>query len=241
MNKLEIVNNALLSIGEDVIASLADDNEPAARIVNHLYDQSRKVVLSSADWPFVTVQEKLKEHRLTKWDAETDEVVQIEYNKDYQYVFDLPEKYLYIEKIFVGNINEALDENGHSVRSSISHNYLILQPSKDWDIKYVEQVEAPAIVSRFKDNLVVEYIKDIDKSCLYSDLFSEALSLFLAYKLCMPIKKDPGATRAAYQVYETFMQQAEQRMLNEMRHEVPNFVPDMIKARDGRKDYKRHR
>lgn len=241
MNKLEIVNNALLSIGEDTIESLAEDNEPAARIVNKLYDQCRKVVLSSADWPFVTVQEKLKEERLTKWDSEKDEVVQIEYNQDYPYVFSLPEKYLYIEKIFVGNINEALDENGYSIRPAITHNYAFLQPTKDWDIKYVQQLECPAIVSRFKDNLVVEYVKDLDKTCLYSDLFSEALSLFLAYKLCMPIKKDPSSARAAYQAYETFMQKAEQRMLNEMHHQVPNFVPDMVKARDGRKDYKRHR
>lgn len=241
MNKTEIVNNALLSIGEDVITDINNENEPAARIAKALYDQSRKVVLSSADWPFVTVQEQLHEHKITKYDAENDEVINIEYNQEYPYVFDLPEKYLYIEKIFIGNINQPLDEEGYSLRPSISHNYSFLQPSKDWDIKYVQQIETPAIVCKYKDNLVVEYIKDMDNSCLYTDLFSEALSMFLAYKLCMPIKKDPSAAKNAYQAYELFMQNAEQRMLNEMRHQVPNFVPDMVKARSGSKDYKKHR
>ena len=89
--------------------------------------------------------------------------------------------------------------------------------------------------------ILVEYVKDLDASNLYSDLFNEALSLFLAYKLTMPIKKDPNATRQAYQLYETFMQKAEQRMLNEMRDTVPNFVPDMVRARGDYYDYKHHK
>lgn len=241
MNKQDIINNALLSIGEDTISDLESSNEPVAKVVKQLYDQSRKVVLSSADWPFVTVQENLKPYRLTKWDSEKDSVVNIEYNKDYPYVFYLPEKYLYIERLFIGKINEELDSNGYSTHSKIAHNYINLQPSKDWDIKYIQQLECPAIVSKHKDNIVVEYIKDLDNTCMYSDLFIEAMVLFLAYKLCMPIKKDPASAKAAYQNYEIFMQKAEQRMLNELRDQVPNFVPDMIKARSGCNDYKRHR
>lgn len=241
MNKLEIVNNALLSIGEDVITDLNSDNEPAAKIVKHLFDQCRKMVLSAADWPFVTVQEKLIERKIQVPDPETNQPKEVEYNSDFPYVFDLPCGYLYIERIFIGKINQPFNEEGYSNRSKIAHNYITLQPTKDWDIKLIPQFGNKAIVSKYRDNLVVEYIKDVDCSALYSDMFNEALSLFLAYKLSMPIKKDPNATRQAYQAYELFLQKAQEKMLNEMRDTVPNFVPDMVRARGDFFDYKKRR
>lgn len=238
MNKTEIINNALLSIGEDTITDINSDNEPAAKVVKNMYDQCRKVVLSSADWPFVMVQEKLVRKPINQVDPETGETIEVEYNKDFPYVFALPKGYLYIERLFIGKLNEKLAEDGYSTRNKIAHNYIQLQPTKDWDIKYVEQLNSTCIVSKFRDDILVEYVKDLDASNLYSDLFNEALSLFLAYKLCMPIKKDPNATKQAYQLYETFMQKAEQRMLNEMRDTVPNFVPDMVRVRGDYYDYK---
>ena len=241
MNKTEIINNALLSIGEDTITDINSDNEPAAKIVRKLYDQCRKVVLSSADWPFVTAQEPLLQRPLNVIDEETNRTVEVEYNKDYPYVFALPAGYLYIERLFIGKINQKLDESGYSSRNKIAHNYIDLKPTKDWDIKYIPQLQADCIVCKYKDNILVEYVKDLDASNLFSDLFAEALSLFLAYKLSMPIKKDLNATRAAYQMYENFMQKAEERMLNEMRNEVPDFVPEMVRARGDYYDYKRHK
>lgn len=238
MNKTEIINNALLSIGEDTITDINSDNEPAAKVVKNMYDQCRKVVLSSADWPFVMVQEKLVRKPINQLDPEMNQMVEVEYNKDFPYVFALPKGYLYIERLFIGKLNEKLAEDGYSTRNKIAHNYIQLQPTKDWDIKYIEQLNSTCIVSKFRDDILVEYVKDLDASNLYSDLFNEALSLFLAYKLCMPIKKDQNATRQAYQLYETFMQKAEQRMLNEMRDTVPNFVPDMVRARGDYYDYK---
>ena len=241
MNKTEIINNALLSIGEDVITDINSDNEPAAKIAKGLYDQCRKVVLSSADWPFVMAQEKLIQRPLNVVDQETGNLIEIEYNKDYPYVFALPSKYLYIERLFIGKINEPMAEDGYSTRNRIAHNYKDLKPTKDWDIKYIEQLNCDAIVCKFKDNIMVELVKDLDASNLYSDLFCEALSLFLAYKMSMPIKKDAQATRLAYQMYENFMQKAQERMLNEMRNEVPDFVPEMVKARGDYYDYKHHK
>lgn len=238
MNKTEIINNALLSIGEDTITDIDSVNEPAAKVVKNMYDQCRKVVLSSADWPFVMVQEKLIKKAINKVDPDTGAIVEVEYNKDYPYVFALPTGYLYIERLFIGKINETMGEDGYSTRNKIAHNYINLQPTKDWDIKFVPELNSNCIVSKFKDNLLVEYVKDMDTSNLFSDLFNEALTLFLAYKLCMPIKKDVNASRAAYQLYETFMQKAEQRMLNEMRDTVPNFVPEMVRARGDYYDYK---
>lgn len=238
MNKTEIINNALLSIGEDTITDINSDNEPAAKVVKNMYDQCRKVVLSSADWPFVMVQEKLVRKPINKIDPETNQLVEVEYNKDFPYVFALPAAHLYIERIFIGNIKEKMGEDGYSTRNKIAHNYHLLQPTKDWDIKFIPELNGTAIVSKFKDDLVVEYVKDLDTSNIYSDLFNEALTLFLAYKLSMPIKKDANAARQAYQLYEVFMQKAEQRMLNEMRDTVPNFVPDMVRARGDYYDYK---
>ena len=241
MDKTQIINNALLSIGEDIITDIDSANEPAAKVAKSLYDQSRKVVLSSADWPFVTVQEKLVQRPLKVIDNQTQQQVEIEYNADYPYVFALPANYLYVERIFEGQINKQLSEDGYSTRNRIAHNYLDLKPTKDWDIKYIPQLNCKCIVSKFKDNLVVEYVKDLDASNLYTDLFAEALSLFLAYKMSMPIKKDPKATQLAYQMYENFMQKAQERMLNEMRNEVPNFVPEMVKVRGDYYDKRYHK
>ena len=241
MDKTQIINNALLSIGEDTITDIDSANEPAAKIAKSLYDQSRKIVLSSTDWPFVTMQEKLVQLSLEAVDSDTNETIEIEYNKDYPYVFAIPSNYLFIERLFIGKINEPLTEDGYSNRSRIAHNYKDLKPTRDWDIKYIPQLNTRAIVCKFKDNVSIEYVKDIDSSNLYTDLFSEALSLFLAYKLSMPIKKDPKAAQLAYQMYEQFLQKAQEHMLNEMRNEVPNFVPEMIKARGDYYDYKHHK
>lgn len=241
MDKTQIINNALLSIGEDIITDIDSANEPAAKIAKTLYDQSRKVVLSSADWPFVFVQEKLVQRPLKVIDNQSQQQVEIEYNADYPYVFALPANYLYIERIFIGQINKPLNSEGYSNRSAIAHNYFDLKPTKDWDIKYVPQLNTKAIVCKSKDNLIIEYVKDLDASNLYTDLFSEALSLFLAYKMSMPIKKDPKSAQLAYQMYENFMQKAQERMLNEMRNEVPDFVPEMVKARGDYYDKRYHK
>jgi hypothetical protein len=241
MNKTEIINNALLSIGEDAISDIDSSNEPSAKVVKQLYEQCRKVVLSSADWPFVMTQERLIQTPINEIDPETNVLHEVEYNKDFPYVFAIPNNCLFVERLFIGKINERLNEEGYTVGNNIKHNYKPLFPTEHWSIQNIPQLKKNAIVCKYKDDVIIEYVKDLDETYVYSDLFAEALSLYLAYKLCMPVKKDLNSTKQAYQMYEVFMQKAEQRMLNEIKDKVTDFVPEMVRSRGDYYDYKRYK
>ena len=59
--------------------------------------------MKEVDWPFIATQKKLTQNTLTK--TEEGETVEIEFNKDYPFVFDIPNDCVSIEKLFIGELN----------------------------------------------------------------------------------------------------------------------------------------
>lgn len=227
LNKTDIINNALLNIGEDTISDVESNESFPAEICRRFYDVSKRIVFKAVEWPFARTELRLQRFSLSK--ATSDgEVKEISYNDKFPYVYALPENYIFIEDLFTGIINREFDDENYI------HNrqhYKRLEPSKDWDIRYIPSIGKKAIVCNQKNNVNAIYTIDMLDSSLYEDLFAEALSLYLSYKICIPITKNREAAINHLKIYNSFMEETKAKLLNEVVHKSPDFVPDMIKAR----------
>lgn len=229
ITKTDIINNALLSIGEDTISDIDSNESFPTEICKRFYDISRKIVLKATDWPFARTETHLK--RLSLNEATQDGgTKEISYNNKFPYVYALPENYIFIEDLFEGERNKEEEYIQKHFDSNFPH-YKKLIPSKDWDIRYIPEIGQRVIVCNRKEYVNAIYTYDIIDSSVYEDLFSEAVALYLAYKICTPITKDRDLAIKHLQMFNSFMEEVKARLLNEVVHKSPDFVPDMIKAR----------
>lgn len=238
INKTEIFNMALSNIGEHTITnSDASSTEKASVICNRYYDICLKMLMKEVDWPFVTTQAKLTRSALTKTvDSDT---VNIEFNKDFPFVFDIPSDCINIERIFIGKINEELDENFN--RTSIRKHYKELKKGVEWKIYYVPQKDAPKIVCKEKEDVNIEYTKFVEDVTDYQPYFVDALCWLLSSRIAMPITKDPQKVSMCLQMYQESLKNAKLLILNEQGTDDKSFIPNSIKARIGVKDTKYYR
>ena len=83
--------------------------------------------MKEVDWPFIATQKKLTQNTLTK--TEEGETVEIEFNKDYPFVFDIPNDCVSIEKLFIGELNAVFDSKvgnrAYPSRNFINYLYVL--------------------------------------------------------------------------------------------------------------------
>lgn len=229
MNKTDIINNALLNIGEEPITDIENSEEVSADICRRMYEPSRRVVFKSADWPFARSEAKL-ERLAINLHNEDETVSELSYNNKFPYIYAIPLDCMYIENLFLGKIRQKQENEYYPISKK---HYKTIVSSKDWDLRYIHELKRNAIVCRFKDDVNAIYTTDIIDNSIYDDLFAEALSLYLSYKICVPITKSRENAINHLQIYNTFISEARTRLLNEVVNKTPNFIPDMIKARGG--------
>lgn len=126
ITETQVANSALLKLGSDTIASLAEDTKPG-RMVNALFDLLRDEMLRSHPWNFATTRLELEPSE----DAPDFE---------FTYKFDLPDECLRLLKIY--NNTARYQVEGHS----------ILSDSDLMDITYIQVMDDPT----FWDSLFLE-------------------------------------------------------------------------------------
>ncbi len=237
INKTDIFNIALSNIGEHTInSSDTSSTEKASIICNRYYDVCLKMLMKEVDWPFVTTQAKLVRNTLTK--TEDGETIEIKFNEDFPFIFDIPNDCISVEKIFIGKINEELGEQN---RASIFKHYRELKKGVEWKFYYVPQKTSPKIACKEKEDVNIEYTKFVEDVTDYQPYFTDALCWLLASRIAMPITKDPQKVSMCLQMYQETLKNAKMLILNEEGTNDKSFVPNSIKARMGYKDFKNYK
>ena len=237
INKTDIFNIALSNLGEHTISdSSTSSTEKASVICNRYYDLCLKTIMKEVDWPFIATQKKLTQNTLTK--TEGGETIEIEFNKDYPFVFDIPNDCVSIEKIFIGELNSDMPD-GKYVAGQYKH-YKELMKGVDWKFYYIPQKDATKIVCRYKDNINAEYTKFAQDTLDYQPYFADALAWLLSTRIAIPITKDSQKVSMCLQMYQETLKNAKMLILNEQGQNSPRFTPAAIKARihDGVKHFR---
>lgn len=228
MNKTDIINNALLNIGESIITDVDSSDEFPAEVCKRFYDSSRKIVLKSAEWPFARAEKTLVRVSL-KRKQEDNSFKDATYNDKYPYMFSIPNDCIYIEQLFCGKREKVCEDE----KIPYKNDYKTLKPVIDWDIRYIKEIGKGVIVCKYDRDVNIIYTTDIIDGSVYEEMFSEALSLYLSYKICVPITKDRDMAIKHLQMFNSFIDEVKTRLLNEVATKTPTFVPNIIKARRG--------
>lgn len=228
LNKLQIFNMALERLGEHTISNADSTTDKTAIKLNVFYDTCRKSLMKEFEFPFLTTEVKLTRETITK--TVGTETVEVEYNKDFPFIFNIPDDCVNIEKLFIGTIKDDL---GDKYKSNYSKHYIELKKGKDWDYRYITEKSAPKIICKFKDNICAEYTKDITDTTIYQAVFDDMLSMKLATEVCISITKSTEKLSALLQLYNEKKKNAIMLLANEVGTIRKDFIPNSIRARAG--------
>lgn len=199
MTKLEIINLALIRIGESPVTSL-DEGSTAARTADLLYDASRRAILRDSDWNFA-----VKDVLLTPVD--TDEAPA---------VFAVPADCLRVMRVydkakFNTKYSNTKSPEFHGMwesASDISAQYS--RCTKEWF-----KVQGDKLYTYARTPLCV-YVRDEEDASKFDAKFAEALTYKLAGELAMPVRQSESLTASMLNAYQNVVATAATESMNEL-------------------------
>lgn len=178
---LEVVNQALLLLGEGLVSSLTEDSVPA-RTVNHLLPFSRKAVLRDLMPGCARVF------------VEPDETPDPQpLHPDHLYLYDLPSDLLRVVRVLSGN-GAILEGRGAPV-------------IQRWRIMAGDPLGGPPRLACDEAGIAIEYVADRQVETLDA-LTTEALAAYLAMKMAVPLTESTTKQGAMAELYEALKGQA---------------------------------
>lgn len=210
-----ICNQALALLGEDSINSLEDNTTKAARICKQFYELSLRSVLEEGKWPFATIEEVVERIDVP------------DYAKEQKYVYAIPSQ----SAVIIGLTQRW---NRKKMRKGI-----------DWDIRYIPQIKASAIICNLEsktdpdttdaidqdDQILIEYISQTAQTSSYTAAFVRCVAAQLAADICMPITHDVSKWSSMVQYAAQAKSQALQQALNEDGEDKMNWVDPITMSR----------
>lgn len=173
MDKLKIVNIALLALGQPVTTSLLDLRNSVTVILAH-YDQARDVIQSSYRWTFCT------DRKIIQKDSEN--IPAFGWGSFYPFPSDL----LRLISIENNDYNYELENNG-----------ILCDNTNDMNIKYIKRVEdeskfSPAFVDAFALELAIRANENTTQNnSLFKILTARQLNAITLAKKIDAIQRPP--------------------------------------------------
>jgi hypothetical protein len=170
---IEIINRALIKIGEGTITSLSQT--PYGELMGYVYEDQRKMLLSTHYWRFA-----LKRARLAELDEATGSTA-------FAYAYALPADYLVLkdfgEFYKMPNVSDAVV--APDVRYSIEGNRILCRQPGNINITYIADVSDPKLFTPlFKEALIAliaaEMSVRIKQGAEYKQLFLAEFEKYIA-------------------------------------------------------------
>lgn len=194
VGKLDIVNLALMRIGESPIQSMDEGSTPA-RSATLLYDLSRRAVLRDYDWAFAMKV------------GHVSVVASDEFGDKFTYAGVLPSDCLRVVEVLppVGSgpifVSDALSvPPGVSVRSPFRSEWF-----KVYNGKLYTRIPHP----------LVKYVRDEENVDLFDSKFIEAFSYKLAGELAMAVRQSETLMASMLNAYQAIISKASEESQNE--------------------------
>lgn len=151
MSKLEIINRALLKLGEPPVSSLNDT--AFGKSYEMIYDDVKKLLLSAYPWRFATALQSLVQEQ-EKYGA--------------RYLYALPEDCLLLLRVFDTNTETALLEY------EIAGQAIALETNADISVEYVQDIDDDASFSAlFREALAAKIASELAMRLKHSINFKQ--------------------------------------------------------------------
>ena len=204
MTKLEIINLALIRIGESPITSL-DEGSTAARTADLLYDASRRAILRDSDWNFAVKSVLLNP-------VDPDEAPA---------VFAVPADCLRVMRVYDKAKFNTAYSNTKTVEfsgplapdGSLMDRYSRYQ--KEWF-----KVQGSNLYTYARAPLCF-YVRDEEDTSKFDAKFCEATSYKLAGELAMPVRQSESLMASMLNAYQNVVATAATETMNEHDTNAP--------------------
>jgi len=194
VGKLDIVNLALMRIGESPIQSMDEGSTPA-RSATLLYDISRRAVLRDYDWSFAMKIELLP---VVKSDEPGDK---------FSYSCAVPSDCLRVVEVLPhGEVGPRLAADAIGLPPGVGpHNPFRTEWFRVYNGKIYTHLKTP----------LVKYVRDEENVDLFDSKFIEAFSYKLAGELAMAVRQSETLMASMLNAYQAVVSKASEESQNE--------------------------
>lgn len=179
MSSIEIINRALIKIGEPPIASIKQ--APNGESWGYVYEDMKKMLLSSHYWRFA-----IKRAVLSRLDEKSDA-------EEFDYVYAIPSDCLQLMKVGVSYKRPNLSDYVFmpDVRYSIEGGKILSNESKKLSISYIANIDNTSLFSKlFREALISRIAAEMSVRLTQKTQIKETLDREFAYFLDMASSKN---------------------------------------------------
>jgi hypothetical protein len=161
--EVDIVNSALIKLGDETISSLSDSNK-RARLANEQYDKCRREVLSAHPWNFALKRVQLSQNATAPAFGFT-------------YRYDVPADNLRIWRVW----NSANDDDDHEIhRWKVENGYVLTDEAAVYALYIYNCEDVTLFEAKFEEMLALRLAADLCEAL--TQRRSKANDLMSAYK-----------------------------------------------------------
>jgi len=201
--KTEIFNMALIHLGHSVLADDVDTDETKEATLGRLvWDTAVRYVLRAAPWQFAT---SYQSPDLVDG-SQADPV-----NGDWTYEFLYPTDGVSVRRIVTPAGRKETNPPQFKIGAGITN------PEADPS----DQVRGKLIFTSYDEEIEIEYTLLITDPEEFEADFIEALALYLAYKLAMPVSEIEGMAEKCFAAFRLSLAVADAQDGNEEQEEQP--------------------